>query len=372
MASDSRQRGRGLTSASSAPARAPRAARSSRQRADGRLPDLLARSTATAPSPRAGQFYMLAAAERLGRRGRAARTCPAPSRSPRPRSRTRGVRLDFLSRRRPGHRAARRASAGGATVAHRAARPSVLAAERARLRGRRGDPRRRRDRARAAGDPAPPAGGPRRRRARTLLGFRDQRALGRASTSSSAAARCGWRARTATRATRATSPSCSRCCWRATTRAIGGRLRVRAAGDARGGPRDVRSSAGVARRAGDGGADGLRLRRLLRLRGPARRRRLHAPLRGRAGGQRRGDRDGAGRGDPGIDRAGSGGRARRASPRASGAQRLAGPSTRSPPGGPSATPCSTSSRSRPSSRRRSRPSRGRATRRRGSSRRPRG
>ena len=47
-----------------------------------------------------------------------------------------------------------------------------------------------------------------------------------------------------------------------------------------------------------------------------------------------------------------------------GAQRLRAPSTRSPPGGPSATRCSSASPSTPSSRRRSRSSRARATRRR--------
>ena len=47
----------------------------------------------------------------------------------------------------------------------------------------------------------------------------------------------------------------------------------------------------VRRRAGDGDADGLRLRRLLRLRRAARGRRLHAALRRRAGGARRRGRD---------------------------------------------------------------------------------
>ena len=47
------------------------------------------------------------------------------------------------------------------------------------------------------------------------------------------------------------------------------RLRLRAAGDARGGARDLRRARGR-RRAGDGDADGLRVRLLLRLRGPAR------------------------------------------------------------------------------------------------------
>ena len=74
-----------------------------------------------------------------------------------------------------------------------------------------------------------------------------------------------------------------------------GDLRLRPAGHARGGAGDVR---GARRRlrAGDGGADGLRLRRLLRLRDPPQLRRLHASLRRRPGGPRRRDRDGAGAG----------------------------------------------------------------------------
>ena len=79
------------------------------------------------------------------------------------------------------------------------------------------------------------------------------------------------------------------------------RLRLRAAGDAGGGAGAVRRARG-ARRAGDGGADGLRLRLLLRLRGAARRRRLHPALRRRAGGPRRRDRDGAGGGVGALSR----------------------------------------------------------------------
>ena len=77
------------------------------------------------------------------------------------------------------------------------------------------------------------------------------------------------------------------------------RLRLRAAGDARGGAGDVR---GARRRlrAGARVADGLRLRRLLRLRRAARRGRLHAPLRRRPGRRRRADR----RGDPCLTSAG--------------------------------------------------------------------
>ena len=51
-------------------------------------------------------------------------------------------------------------------------------------------------------------------------------------------------------------------------RAVRGRLRVRAAGDARGGADDLRRARRHGR-AGDGGADGVRLRRLLRVRGAA-------------------------------------------------------------------------------------------------------
>ena len=72
------------------------------------------------------------------------------------------------------------------------------------------------------------------------------------------------------------------------------RLRLRAAGDAGGGAADVRGSRRRLR-ARDGVADGLRVRRLLRLRGAARRGRVHAPVRGRAGRPRRGDRNRPGR-----------------------------------------------------------------------------
>ena len=84
------------------------------------------------------------------------------------------------------------------------------------------------------------------------------------------------------------------------------RLRLRAAGDARGGAGALRRARGRGG-AGDGVADGLRLRRLLRLRDAAARRRLHAALRRRPGGPRRRGRDGAGRGGraPMSDRAAS-------------------------------------------------------------------
>ena len=74
-----------------------------------------------------------------------------------------------------------------------------------------------------------------------------------------------------------------------------GRLRLRAAGDARGGPGDLRRSLRPGR-ARDGGSHGVRLRRLLRLRGAARGGRLHAPVRRRTGGPRGGARLGARRG----------------------------------------------------------------------------
>ena len=67
-------------------------------------------------------------------------------------------------------------------------------------------------------------------------------------------------------------------------------LRLRPTGDARGGPRDLcRARCRVRTR--DGDADGVRLRLLLRLRGPACVRRLHAPLRRRPDRPRRRDRN---------------------------------------------------------------------------------
>ena len=132
------------------------------------------RSTPPAPSRSAGQFYMLAAADGWGQRdGRpylprafsVAEAQPTDG----------GLRLDFLVEAvGPGTERLAELRQGRAAVGHRAARPSLLAAERARLRGRRRDPRRRRDRPRAAGDLAAPAGGPGASPTRTLIGFRDQ------------------------------------------------------------------------------------------------------------------------------------------------------------------------------------------------------
>ena len=101
--------------------------------------------------------------------------------------------------------------------------------------------------------------------------------------------------------------------------AIGGRLRVRAPGNAGDGPRTV-PGAGRRRGAGHGDPDGLRLRCLHGLCGPAGRRRLHAPVHGWPGGQCRGDRDRPRARDPVTD--GFGGPARRARSRASGAERV--------------------------------------------------
>ena len=75
----------------------------------------------------------------------------------------------------PGHRAARRARAGRGPVGHRPARAAVLARRASSAPEAAGrDPRRRRDRHRAAGDLAPPARRARASPARVLLGFRDR------------------------------------------------------------------------------------------------------------------------------------------------------------------------------------------------------
>ena len=169
------------------------------------------------PEPEAGQFYMLAteawggaeraalsAASLLGRRGRgrggrsAARL---PARGGRPRD------LSDLAALKPG-----RAAAG-----HRTARAAVLGPCRARAGGGRRGAGRRRDRDRAAGDPAPPT----RRLAASRSGSCSAFATAPtpAGWSCFAARRCGPPPRTGTRATRATSPTCSRWCSRETTRA---------------------------------------------------------------------------------------------------------------------------------------------------------
>ena len=88
-------RPRRLTSACVAPLRAPRAARSRDNRQTGGY-RIFSALDAAGPEPAPGQFYMLAAAERLGSSAAGGRTCPAPSRSPRRRLADGGVRLDFL------------------------------------------------------------------------------------------------------------------------------------------------------------------------------------------------------------------------------------------------------------------------------------
>ena len=225
------------------------------------------RSTPSGRSRVGGQFFMLSAADGWGQRdGRpylprafsVAEAQPADE----------GVRLDFLrGGGRPGDRAARRARDGRRLWLTGPARSALLAAERARLADRRRDPGRRRDRARAAGDLAPPARRPRRADRGRCSGS------GTASTrvgwmSCSPAARCGWRARTATRATSGYVTDLLAVLLEGDSARGGGRLRLRAPGDARGGAGDVRR-ARRRRRAGDGGADGVRLRRLLRVRRPA-------------------------------------------------------------------------------------------------------
>ena len=112
---------------------------------------------------------------------------------------------------------------------------------------------------------------------------------------------------------------------------------------------------GVACRAGHGGADGLRLWRLLRLRRAAGRRRLRAPVRRRPRGKGDEIELGAGRRAAGTDE-------RRSVTTVRGSLELAHPvingserSMRSPPRGFSATPRSSAFRSRPSCRRRSPP-----------------
>ena len=78
--------GRGLTSASSRPCGDARCEVTDNRQTGGYR--IFSALDAAGPEPRAGQFYMLAAAERLGSSARAGRTCPAPSRSPRRSSRT--------------------------------------------------------------------------------------------------------------------------------------------------------------------------------------------------------------------------------------------------------------------------------------------
>ena len=86
-------------------------------------------STATAPRPAAGQFYMLADGSRTGAGRTAAPISGAPSRSPTAKRRGRERTPARLPRpgRRPGDRTALRSGAGRAAVGHRTAGPLVLA-----------------------------------------------------------------------------------------------------------------------------------------------------------------------------------------------------------------------------------------------------
>ena len=257
------------------------------------------RWTPTGPIPSAGQFYMLAA----GRAGAAAAAGPScRARSPSPMASARTAACGSTSWSRPWGRAPRLLAAlepGDAARAHRPAGPPLLGAARARSRA---PPARSSSAAASAIAPiailAPQsraAGVP----ARTLLGFRDEahsgglelfgcQEVGLASEDGHAGHRGyvtdllaggaqGRRRRERRASTPAARRRCSRRCGRSAT------------------------ERGVAGRARDGGADGLRLRRLLRLRGSARGRGLHAALRRRARGAGGRDRDRARRGSPGID-----------------------------------------------------------------------
>ena len=223
---------------------------------------------AEGPEPRPGQFYMLATERHWEERGQrpflprafsVADTDPAAG----------GVRLDFLIEGigpgtdrlcalEPGERVWVNGPLGNAFSA-----PQRAVARR----GRR-DPRRRRHRHRAAGPAAPPA-------------------LGRATS------RPGSCSASATRPTPAASTTSSRCCEVGLASEDGHvghhgyvtdllaamldgddaaqrrRLRLRPAADARGGARRSAPARGVACELAHGVADGLRLRRLLRLRGAA-------------------------------------------------------------------------------------------------------
>ena len=244
------------------------------------------RSTPPGPEPRAGQFYMLAAADGWGSaHGRPYLPRAFSVAEAEARRRRRPARLPGRGGR-PGDRAARRASPGRAAVGHRAARPAVLGARASSLRmppGRSWS---------AAGIGIAPLAILRRELAdrgvpsATLLGFRDRAPLGRG--------------RRALRVLRGPDGERGRPHRPQRLRdrpargaARGRRRRERRPSTPAGRPamleavRAICAEREVDGRAGHGDADGLRLRRLLRLRGAARRRRLHAPVRGRPGGQRR-------------------------------------------------------------------------------------
>ena len=230
-----------------------------------RLPDLLpARPEGPAPEP--GQFYMLATEQRWGRAA-AGPSCRARSRSPRRRRPTDGVRLDFLvegvgpgtdrlCELEPGERVWVTGPLGNAFSSRASCRPDAAGAI---LVG--------------GGIGVAPLALLRRRFAergvptRVLLGFRDQAHSGGlddlfACCEVRLASEDGHTGHQRLRHRPARGDA------RGRRRRQRRRLRLRPAGDAGGGAGDVRR-ARRRLRAGHGVADGLRLRRLLRLRGAA-------------------------------------------------------------------------------------------------------
>ena len=313
------------------------------------------------PGPERGPVLHARRRAPAGRRAAAGPSCRGRSRSPTPSPTTDGVRLDFLveaSARAPSGSASSRRGRGSGSTA-RSATPS-----RAARAGRPG----------AAG--AILVGGGIGIAPLALCGAASPTAASRPASCSASAteahsrrprrpllAAAEVRPRQRGRPRRppaATSPTCSRRCSRATTPASAAVYAcgppamleaVRAMCAERGVACELAMESPMA--CGFGACFGCAV--------PLAGRRLHAPLRRRAGGpRRRGSR---------RSRAVRADRLLRHRARAPGHQRLRAPSTRSPPGGSSATRCSRTSPSPPSSRRRSRPSRGPATSRSGSGRR---
>ena len=260
-----------------------------------RLPDLLAASTARGPLPAAGQFYMLAAERGWAARA-GGRSCRGRSRSPRRPGDERRPALVPARGRRPRHPPPRRLRAGRGRLLTGPLGNGFPAPREALPRRRRGDPGRRRHRPRSAGDlrrglaargvPRDPARLPRPRALR-----RPRAVLARAPLLGGAARERGRPRRPPRLRDRPARGDARR-----RRRRLRRRLRLRPAGDAGGRPRALRG-ARRRRRAGDGIADGVRIRRLLRLRGAAARRRLHAPLRRRPGRSPDEERRGGGGGD---------------------------------------------------------------------------